>query len=71
MASTSIAKAILADQPGARDAYLKMLSSGNSEYPLVLLQKAGVDMTTSQPFSAAMAEMNHIMDEIEKLSPAP
>lgn len=69
VASTSIAKAILAGQPGARDAYLKMLSSGSSDYPLVLLQKAGVDMTTSQPFSAAMAEMNHIMDEIEKLSP--
>ncbi len=69
VASTSIAKAILAGQPGARDAYLKMLSSGSSEYPLVLLQKAGVDMTTSQPFSAAMTEMNHIMDEIEKISP--
>lgn len=70
VASTSIAKAILAGQPGARDAYLKMLSSGSSDYPLALLQKAGVDMTTSQPFSAAMAEMNHIMDEIEKLSPS-
>lgn len=70
VASTSIAKNILAGQPGARDAYLKMLSSGSSDYPLVLLQKAGVDMTTSKPFEAAMAEMNHIMDEMEKLAPA-
>ncbi|MBN9414675.1 MAG: oligoendopeptidase F [Candidatus Eremiobacteraeota bacterium] len=69
VASTSIAKSILAGQPGAREAYLKMLSSGNSDYPLTLLQKAGVDMTTSKPFEAAMAEMNHIMDEIEKISP--
>ncbi|MBS2038502.1 oligoendopeptidase F [bacterium] len=69
VASTSIAKAILAGQPGAREAYLKMLSSGSSDYPLDLLKKAGVDMTTSAPFSAAMAEMNHIMDEIEKISP--
>ena len=74
VASTSIAKAILSEQregkQATRDAYLKMLSSGNSEYPLALLRKAGVDMTTGQPFSAAMAEMNQIMDEIEKLSPS-
>ena len=50
-----------------RDAYLRMLSSGSSEYPIDLLKKAGVDMTTSAPFRAAMVEMNRVMDEIEKL----
>jgi oligoendopeptidase F len=50
-----------------RDAYIKMLSSGSSKYPIELLQDAGVDMTTSQPFDAAMKEMNRIMDEMERI----
>ena len=50
-----------------RDAYLKMLSSGSSKYPIDLLKDAGVDMTTSAPFNAAMKSMNTIMDEMEKI----
>jgi oligoendopeptidase F len=50
-----------------RDAYLTLLKSGSSRYPIELLQDAGVDMTTSLPFAAAMREMNRIMDEIERI----
>ena len=50
-----------------RDAYIHMLSSGSSKYPIELLQDAGVDMTTSRPFDAAMKEMNRIMDEMERI----
>ena len=50
-----------------RDAYLKMLSSGSSKYAIDLLKDAGVDMTTSAPFDAAIAEMNGTMDEMEKI----
>ncbi len=50
-----------------RDAYLMMLSSGSSQYPIDLLKGAGVDMTTSAPFNAAIREMNLVMDEMEKL----
>ncbi len=50
-----------------RDAYLRMLSSGSSKYPVELLRDAGVDMTTSAPFNAAIREMNAIMDEMERL----
>jgi oligoendopeptidase F len=51
----------------SRDAYLAMLASGSSKYPIDLLKGAGVDMTTSGPFNAAIQEMNSIMDEMEKL----
>jgi oligoendopeptidase F len=73
VASTAIANAIRdeAAMPGhptrRRDAYLKMLSSGSSQYPIDLLKGAGVDMTTSAPFRASMREMNSVMDEIEQL----
>jgi oligoendopeptidase F len=50
-----------------RDAYLALLSAGSTKDPITLLREAGVDMTTSAPFAAAMKEMNGIMDEMEKL----
>jgi len=50
-----------------RDAYLTMLSSGSSKYPIDLLKDAGVDMTTSAPFQASIKEMNAVIDEMEKL----
>lgn len=72
-ASTYIADNIRREAQGkkpstrARDAYLKMLSSGSSKYPIELLKDAGVDMTTSAPFDASMREMNRIMDEMEAI----
>lgn len=50
-----------------RAAYLRLMEAGSSKYPIELLQDAGVDMTTSRPFDAAMREMNAIMDEIERI----
>jgi oligoendopeptidase F len=50
-----------------RDAYLTLMSAGSSKYPVDLLKDAGVDMSTSGPFNAAMREMNTIMDEIERI----
>jgi oligoendopeptidase F len=71
VASTSIARAIReeakAGKVKARDAYLTLLSSGSSKLPIELLKDAGVDMTTSKPFDAAIAEMNAIMDDMEKI----
>jgi oligoendopeptidase F len=50
-----------------RDAYLRLLASGSAKYPVDLLKDAGVDMTTSEPFNAAVREMNSIMDEMERI----
>ncbi len=71
VASTSIAKAIREDEAQgrttARDRYLAMLGAGGSRYPVDLLREAGVDMTTSAPFAAAMEDMNRTMDEMEAI----
>jgi oligoendopeptidase F len=71
IASTALANGIR-DESGSgstahRDAYLRLLSSGSSKYPVDLLKDAGVDMTTSAPFQACMREMNAVMDEMEKI----
>ena len=81
VASTSLARAVREEAKTRqdrrrRDAYLKMLSSGSSKYAIDLLKDAGVDMTTSAPFDAAIAEMNGTMDEMERIldrqpKPAP
>jgi oligoendopeptidase F len=65
VAAVSLAKGI--EAPGGRDAYLALLRSGSSDYPVELLRKAGVDMTTPAPFAAAMREMNAIMDRMEAI----
>ena len=49
------------------DKYIAFLSAGGSDYPIELLKKAGVDMTTSDPFDKTIASMNKVMDEIEKI----
>jgi oligoendopeptidase F len=71
IASTSLARAVREEQKTGkttrRDAYLKMLSAGSSKYAIDLLKDAGVDMTTSAPFDAAIAEMSATMDEMEKI----
>ena len=66
-ASISLAERVLNNEKGALESYLKFLSSGGSDYPIELLKKAGVDMTTSAPFDKTITAMNSIMDEIEKI----
>jgi oligoendopeptidase F len=71
VASTSLARAIREEAKkggtARRDAYLRLLRAGGSKYPIDLLREAGVDMTTSAPFDAAIAEMNATMDEMERI----
>jgi oligoendopeptidase F len=66
-ASTSLAEKVLAGDKNALAKYMDFLSAGGSDYPIELLKKAGVDMTTSEPFEKTIASMNKIMDEIEAI----
>jgi oligoendopeptidase F len=66
-ASAALSEKVLAGDPTATKKYLTFLSSGSSDYPINLLKKAGVDMTTSEPLELTMKKMNRVMDEIEKI----
>jgi len=66
-ASTALSRKILNHEKGAVESYLEFISAGGSDYPIELLKKAGVDMTSTEPFTQAMAAMNRTMDEIEKI----
>jgi len=72
VASTALARGIREEaargkSTARRDAYLAMLAAGGSKYPIDLLRDAGVDMTTSKPFDATIAEMNATMDDMDKV----
>lgn len=66
-ASAAISELILAGDSTATKRYLELLSSGGSDYPINLLKKAGVDMTTSVPFELTMKKINRVMDEMEQI----
>jgi oligoendopeptidase F len=66
-ASSALSEEVLAGDKKATERYLNLLRAGGSDYPVNLLQKAGVDMATSLPFELTMKKMNRVMDEIEKI----
>jgi len=66
-ASSLFADSVLADEPGAKQRYLGMLSAGGSDYPYDLVKRAGVDLASPAPYRSIVARMNRIMDEIEAI----
>jgi len=66
-ASAALSELTLAGDKGSTKKYIEFLSAGGSDYPIELLKKAGVDMTTSEPFILTMKKMNRVMDEMEKI----
>jgi len=66
-AATSLAEKVLAGEKGAVRKYLNFLSAGGSDYPIDVLKKAGMDLTSSEPFAKTMDVMERAMDEIERI----
>ncbi len=66
-ASTALSEKILAGEPGATEKYINFLSAGGSDYPIALLKKAGVDMTTTEPFDKTVTAMQRAMKKMEEI----
>src|SRR6185295_13154180 len=49
--------------PKMRDRYLEVLKAGGSDYPVAILKRAGLDMTSPAPYRALVARMNGIVDQ--------
>lgn len=47
--------------------YISFLKSGSSDYPINVLKKAGVDMTTVEPVDNAMKLFKKLVDELDAL----
>jgi oligoendopeptidase F len=51
----------------ARDTYLGVLKAGGSDYPVEVLKKAGLDMTTPAPYRALIDRFSKTLDQVEAL----
>ena len=65
-AASAFAKSILDGEPNAVEKYTGFLKSGGSDYPIEILKKAGVDMTTPKPLEATIDRFNELLDMLEK-----
>ena len=67
-AATSFARQILEEGRPAVERYMGFLKSGGSDYPINILKKAGVDMSSPKPIEQAMQVFAEVLDEMEKLT---
>jgi oligoendopeptidase F len=65
--ANALAGKILREEPNAVENYLGFLKSGNSDYSLNVLKKAGVDLTSPQAVEETFAVMESYIDRMEKL----
>lgn len=63
-----IATKILDGDPKMRNTYLTFLKSGSSDYPLELLKKTGVDLTTPVPIENALKKFKELVEQFSILS---
>ncbi|UTR11115.1 oligoendopeptidase F [Evansella sp. LMS18] len=66
-AATALAKQIQEEGEPAVERYLEFLKAGSSDYPIEVLKKAGVDMTSPEPIKQAFAVFEETLNELETL----
>ncbi len=66
-ASAALSEKVLAGDKAETQRYLAFLSAGGSDYPIELLERAGVDMTSDEPLDLTIRKMNRVMDEMERI----
>ena len=66
-AATSLANQILTEKDVAVERYKDFLKAGSSDYPIEVLKKAGVDMTSKQPILEALQVFEEKLNEFEGL----
>jgi len=66
-AASAFSKKILSGDKQALAAYLELLHSGEADYPIDLLKKAGVDMTSPEPVNAMVDLFAGLVNKFENL----
>ncbi|WP_461610482.1 oligoendopeptidase F [Cytobacillus kochii] len=66
-AATALSEQILTEGKPAVDRFIGFLKAGSSDYPIEVLKKAGVDMTSSEPIKAACKVFEEKLNEMEQL----
>jgi len=66
-AATALSQQILEEGESAVTRYIEFLKAGSSDYPIEVLKKAGVDMTSAQPIEQACKVFEEKLNEMEEL----
>lgn len=66
-AATALSKQILEEGQPAVERYIDFLKAGSSDYPIEVLKKAGVDMTSSKPIEEALKVFEEKLNEMEEM----
>jgi oligoendopeptidase F len=64
--AAALSENILKGDNDAVSKYLEFLSSGGSDYPIDLLKKAGVDVTSTEPVKNALKIFGRLVDNMEE-----
>ncbi|MDO5725789.1 MAG: oligoendopeptidase F [Tissierellia bacterium] len=64
--AVALSEKILNGDEKDRDNYLEFLKAGASDYPIEVLKKAGIDMTTKEPLDRAMEKFREVLSELEE-----
>ncbi|WML44419.1 oligoendopeptidase F [Neobacillus sp. PS3-40] len=63
-----IAEELLEGKPATLNAYIEFLKSGGSDFPLELLKKTGVDLTSPVPIENALKRFEQLVTEFSTLT---
>lgn len=66
-AATALSKGILSKEDKALERYLEFLKAGENDYPIPLLQNAGVNMLEKKPVADAMETFKSLIDQLEDM----
>ena len=56
---------LVKENPSNIDKHINLLKAGGNDFPVQQVQKAGVDLTTKEPFMAVVNRLNSLIDELE------
>ncbi len=63
----NIAKGILSGKEGFVDKYMDFLKAGGSDYPLNILKKVGIDLSSKKAYDIAMREFSKTLEALERM----
>jgi oligoendopeptidase F len=70
-AAHALAQNVLDGKPGAVERYIGFLSAGGSDFPLDILKRAGVDLTTPAPIETTFGVLARYVERLDALLSTP
>jgi oligoendopeptidase F len=64
-AATALSRRVLAGGPREREEYLGFLRAGDSDYPIEILRRAGVDLARPEPVNDTLDLFESLLDQLE------